>query len=97
MAERLVAKGASTAATDRWKRTPLHYAAALGYLDCVRFLVENGAPLDAVDGDGYSPLGLCRSWKRNDFEGVSRYLTERGAQDLRPEEAWQKAGLEEAK
>lgn len=90
MAERLVAKGASVATSDRWGRTPLHYAAALGYLDCVRFLVENGAPLDPTDAEGFSPLGLCRSWKRNDFEKVARYLTDHGAQDLRPQEAWAK-------
>lgn len=89
LAELLLARGASTEVTDRWGRTPLHYAAALGYLDCSRLLAENGAFLDAVDGDGFSPLGLCRTWKRNDFVAVAQYLVSKGAQDLRPEQAWQ--------
>ena len=40
-------------AVDYWDRTPLHYAAALGYSDIVKFLLTiKGIKVDKRDSDG---------------------------------------------
>lgn len=80
----LLAKGAKATVTDKWGRTALHYAAGLGQPGLVKVLVEAGADLDAVDHEGYSPLGLARTWKRNSFGDVGGYLEGKGATDIRP-------------
>ena len=43
-------------AVDGDLATPLHLAAAEGWLDCVQLLVEAKAPLEASDNDGSTPL-----------------------------------------
>ncbi len=60
--------------------TPLHEAAAGGYLDVVALLLEKGADIKAVTKDGYTPLSLAAAgghWK------VVQYLLTRGA-DVEP-------------
>lgn len=42
--------------------TPLNCAAAKGYITCLQLLVDAGAPLEAQDGFGLTPLRV------NDFE-----------------------------
>ena len=37
-------------------RTPLHYSAKGGHLQCVRLLLRYGANPNASDGDGYTPI-----------------------------------------
>jgi ankyrin repeat protein len=41
--------------------TPLHRAAAFGSVETIRALIDAGAPVDAKDGDGDSPLAWA-SW-----------------------------------
>ena len=39
--------------------TPLNCAAAKGYVACLEMLVKAGAPLEATDGFGLTPLRVC--------------------------------------
>ncbi|GAA5815097.1 hypothetical protein MFLAVUS_008603 [Mucor flavus] len=43
---------------DIYGRTPLHYATMKGYDDCISFLLDRQADIEARDLDGFSPL-LC--------------------------------------
>jgi ankyrin repeat protein len=46
-----------------WPRagwSPLHYAAAYGFLDIVALLLERGASVDALDDSGATPLEVAR-------------------------------------
>ena len=55
--EQLLGAGTTDPAViDGFGRTALHYAARLGHDDVMRILIETGAPLDAADADGYTPL-----------------------------------------
>jgi ankyrin repeat protein len=48
---------------EGWPRggwTPLHYAAAYGFLDIVSRLLERGASAKALDDSGASPLDVAR-------------------------------------
>jgi 26S proteasome non-ATPase regulatory subunit 10 len=56
--------------------TPLHFAADRGFNDIVAFLLDSGAPLDAVDLTGQTPLMLAVSCENTD---VVRTLIARGA------------------
>lgn len=96
MAEKLIARGASTQKVDKGGRTALHFSAGMGLLDSTRLLLANGAgaDLNLVDHYGYSPLGLCRTWKRNEFAQVAKELEAAGAQDLRPQSAWDQEAQE---
>jgi uncharacterized protein len=55
-AEVLLDAGADVNARDARGRTALHAAAARGYNDVVKYLVERGAALDAADADGMKPV-----------------------------------------
>lgn len=48
---------------DKLGRTPLHIAAAKGYTDIVKLLLENGADPHAVDLHGSNPLGEAQNQK----------------------------------
>lgn len=39
--------------------TPLNCAAAKGYIKCMQLLIEAGAPKEAKDGFGLTPLQVC--------------------------------------
>ncbi len=52
-----------------WPRagwTPLHYAAAYGFLDIVSLLLEKGASVEALDDSGASPLDAAREAGREE-------------------------------
>jgi ankyrin repeat protein len=51
---------ASIAQTDACRRTPLHYAVELGFLDVVRWLLEHGADVNAMAENHETPLYLAR-------------------------------------
>jgi len=55
-ADALLAAGAGVDVRDGRGRTALHHAAAAGYTDAVKLLVERGADLTAADADGVTPL-----------------------------------------
>ena len=45
--------------TPSGKTTPLHRAAYMGHLDCIKVLLAHGAKFDLVDSDGRSALHKC--------------------------------------
>jgi len=47
----------NSADSEQW--TPLHAAATCGHLHLVKFLIEKGANLLAVNGDGNMPYDIC--------------------------------------
>lgn len=53
-------EGVSVDGADACLSTPLHYAAAQGRDDVVRFLLGAGADAGAVDSFGNAPLGIAR-------------------------------------
>jgi hypothetical protein len=56
--ERLIREGADLDCRDFAKNTPLHLAAAIGDNQMVKLLLKNGADINAVNGDGFTPLGV---------------------------------------
>jgi len=54
---RLIADGEDAAATDKALLTPLHMACQQGHLEVARVLLAAGAPVDARDSYGNTPLG----------------------------------------
>jgi protein phosphatase 1 regulatory subunit 16A len=59
MMKLLLEFGANVNAVDTEKWTPLHAAATCGHLHLVKFLIEHGANLLAVNADGNMPYDLC--------------------------------------
>ncbi len=55
---------------------PLHVAAGFGKLDCVKIMLEGGAPVDALDEYGRTPL--IRAALSGEMETM-RYLLDQGA------------------
>lgn len=51
--------GGSIHIIDRWGRTPLHAAAAMGSSEVLRWLIKEGAPRKVVDVDLQMPGELC--------------------------------------
>lgn len=49
---------------DLYGDRPLHLATKLGYLGCVKTLVESGAQTNATDREGRTPLMLTAIFKR---------------------------------
>lgn len=60
----LLERGADPNYTNRLGRTPLHNAAANGYPEMARLLLNHGAMVDLQDVDGYTPLSRAArvSW-----------------------------------
>jgi ankyrin repeat protein len=59
--------------------TPLNRAAAFGYTDIVRYLLEKGADIDSRNKHGETPLISTISSYGNNREVVTRLLLEKGA------------------
>jgi ankyrin repeat protein len=68
-ADALLAAGASINELDARGRTALHYAAAAGYTDVAKSLVEQGADLMAADTDGVTPLDAANGKLRGGRRG----------------------------
>lgn len=73
IARKLIARGAEV---NRPGWTPLHYAAAGGQLDMVKFLVEENAYLDAQSPNDTTPLMMAA---RQKFPSIAEYLVAQGA------------------
>ena len=74
--------------TDDWKRTGLHWAAALNHSDVVKLLLKHGADPGREDRMGLTPLKLARRWKAQATETLLQDL-EKGE---RLEEIWDADG-----
>lgn len=61
--------------------TPLHLASMVGNKVVAKFLLENGADVNARDFEGYSPLVRA---KANGNDEIAKMLQARGAKELRP-------------
>src|ERR687897_3027909 len=70
----LLAGVAAADARDKLGRTALHWAAMGGHLEIVRMLLDAGAPADAPDKNGWTPLSLIE-----DGVDVAKLLLARGA------------------
>lgn len=53
----LISQGADVNYRDKYKGTALHIAARTGFHEIIPFLISKGANVEAVDKDGYTPLG----------------------------------------
>jgi ankyrin repeat protein len=62
--------------TYRRGETPLHMAAIEGSVDIVRFLITQGADVNAVNNRGQTPLHMACYYNRLD---IVKYLVSRGA------------------
>ena len=51
----------------KYGATPLHIAAANGYLEVAEFLLENGCATDCLDNDGWTPLHAAACWANADI------------------------------
>jgi uncharacterized protein len=68
-ADALLAAGAAVDELDARGRTALHYAAAAGYTDVAKRLVEQGANLLVTDADGVTPLDAANGKLRGGRRG----------------------------
>jgi hypothetical protein len=75
--EWLHAYGAFMAPRNSAQETPLHMAAAFGRKDCVYKLLKLGAPVDAEDCCGWTPLFKAIFW--NSTSAIVRHLLKFGA------------------
>ena len=59
--------------------TPLHDAAFMGKVKCLRVLLENGADVSTKDGDGRTAMDRARA---GDYDACVKLLVEHGAADF---------------
>ncbi|HLE68604.1 MAG TPA: sigma-70 family RNA polymerase sigma factor [Vicinamibacteria bacterium] len=76
-AARILIEGGADVTTRRggtgWPRagwSPLHYAAAYGFLDIISLLLERGASVDARDDSGALPLDVAREAGEEEAEAL---------------------------
>ncbi|OMP04890.1 Zinc finger, RING-type [Corchorus olitorius] len=50
--------------------TALHYAACGGNAQCCQVLIARGASITATNANGWTPLMVARSWRKNWLEGI---------------------------
>ncbi|WP_454727714.1 MULTISPECIES: ankyrin repeat domain-containing protein [Cupriavidus] len=72
----LLDAGANPAITDRHGYTAAHYAAALGYANTLLALEDAGADLEAVAGDGQTPLSLLEADQTALRDDVRKFRTD---------------------
>ena len=70
-------RGGKSVNTRRWATTALHSAASEGHLEVVKYLVEQGADINATTSRyGWTVLHYAATWGQL---AVVRYLVEQGA------------------
>ncbi len=69
---------------DKEDRTPLHVASQNGHLDVIRWLLDRGADVNALEVNGKTPLSLALDEGKIE---ASRLLLERGA-DANLRDTW---------
>ncbi len=69
---------------DEQNRTLLHWASALGNIECAKIVVDKGADLEPIDAEGNTPLSLAR--KFNQYALVEYLLSTIRAQGRVPRE-----------
>lgn len=72
----LLDHGANVNAEDSEKWTPLHAAATCGNLNLVRILIQRGANLLAVNGDGNMPYDICE--EERTLDAIESEMAARG-------------------
>jgi ankyrin repeat protein len=72
-ADALLAAGAVVDELDARGRTALHYAAAAGYTDVAKRLIEHGASLLVTDADGVTPVDAANGKLRGGRRGGTAY------------------------
>lgn len=75
--------------TDDSERTPLHLASRFAKADLVRFLIENGASLDARSYNNFTPLHVCAT-------AASAELLVKSGADTTLIDSWGKTALQYA-
>ena len=78
LVEGLLARGASLVSSTYNQRTLLHFVARNNSLDLSKTLIKHGAPIQAVDISGYTPLDLSLGNGLANLE-TTKYLVENGA------------------
>ena len=73
---RFLQRGGNCNATDRKKRSLLHYAASYSHVEILRILLEHGANPNAIDCRGWTPLHLAI--RSNDID-ATQLLVSKGA------------------
>ncbi|CAM9440978.1 unnamed protein product [Choristocarpus tenellus] len=71
-----IRRGGNVMKRDFYDNTALHRAASMGYTTITQYLLQQGAVVDAVAKDGWTPLHLACRWGRVD---VVRLLVDAGA------------------
>ncbi|WP_154664331.1 ankyrin repeat domain-containing protein [Pseudodonghicola xiamenensis] len=61
--------------------TPLHLASMVGNIEIAQFLLDNGADVNALDFEGYSPLVRAKANRNDD---IVELLLAHGGKELRP-------------
>ncbi len=69
----LLSKGASVNIPTQTGTTALHFAAATGQYDLVKFLVQRGANISVVDAQGFTPADLAMM---NHFDSIYNFLSQ---------------------
>ena len=76
--KQLVEAGANVNVFDKEKQTPLHIATEQGNFECVQYLVEHGADVNAIS-EKYTPRSVLLIAEMKEQVAIVRFLLEHGA------------------
>ena len=78
---------------DREGRTPLYIASCYGQKETIKYLLDKGYDINAIDGSGASAL-MCSIW--NNQIDIAKFLIESGA-DVNVKNKWGNTALKQAR